>query len=135
LTFERDFNLPWQIASLAEIRGRLIAYSAQSADNARVASSALQSVENAFKGLSGRRQALTDPVGFARVAATEQDLQTRVRRNRAATREVGDAWGEVGRAIWCARPRSAQNPTPTASRATPTRVSPPSSRACAPIAR
>jgi hypothetical protein len=98
LTFERDFNLPWQIASLAEIRGRLIAYSAQSADNARVASSALQSVENAFKGLSGRRQALTDPVGFARVAATEQDLQTRVRRNRAATREVGDAWGEIARA-------------------------------------
>ena len=98
LAFERDFNLPWQIASLAEIRGRLIAYSAQSADNARVASSALQSVENAFKGLSGRRQALTDPVGFARVAATEQDLQTRVRRNRAATREVGDAWGEIARA-------------------------------------
>jgi hypothetical protein len=98
LAFERDFNLPWQIASLAEIRGRLIAYSAQSADQARVASSALQSVENSFKGLSGRRQALADAAGFARVTATEQDLQTRVRRNRAATREIGDAWGEIGRA-------------------------------------
>jgi hypothetical protein len=98
LAFERDFNLPWQVASLAEIRGRLIAYSAQSADNARVASSALQSVENSFKGLSGRRQALADAAGFARVTATEQDLQTRVRRNRAAQREVGDAWGEIARA-------------------------------------
>ncbi|HYD73799.1 MAG TPA: S46 family peptidase [Candidatus Binatia bacterium] len=98
LAFERDFNLPWQVASLAEIRGRLIAYSAQSADNARIASSALQSVENSFKGLSGRRQALADAAGFARVTATEQDLQTRVRRNRAATREVGDAWGEIARA-------------------------------------
>lgn len=98
LAFERDFNLPWQIASLAELRGRLIAYSGQSADNARVASSALQSVENAFKGLSGRRQALADPAGFARVVAREEDLQTRVRRNRAAQREVGDAWGEVARA-------------------------------------
>lgn len=98
LAFERDFNLPWQIASLAEIRGRLIAYAAQGPDNARIASSTLQSVENAFKGLSGRRQALADAAGFARVTATEQDLQTRVRRNRAAQREVGDAWGEIERA-------------------------------------
>jgi len=98
LAFERDFNLRWQIASLAEIRGRLIAYSAQNPDQARIASSALQSVENSFKGLSGRRQALADASGFARVAATEQDLQTRVRRNRASQREVGDAWGEIARA-------------------------------------
>ncbi len=98
LAFERDLNLPWQIASLAELRGRLTVYSAQSADQARIASSALQSVENSFKGLSGRRQALADAEGFARVAAAEQDLQTRVRRNRAATREVGDAWGEIARA-------------------------------------
>lgn len=98
LAFERDFNLPWQLASLAEIRGRLIAYSAQNPDQARIASSALQSVENSFKALSGRRQALADAEGFARVAAAEQDLQTRVRRNRAAQREVGDAWGEIERA-------------------------------------
>lgn len=98
LAFERDMNLPWQIASLSEYRGRLIAYAAQGPDQARIASSALQGVENSFKGLSGRRQALADPLGFARVTAREEDLQQRVRRNRAATREVGDAWGEISRA-------------------------------------
>lgn len=98
LAFERDTGLPWQIASLSEYRGRLIAYSAQGPDQARIASSVLQSVENAFKGLSGRRQALADAAGFARVTAREEDLQQRVRRNRAAQREVGDAWGEIARA-------------------------------------
>ena len=98
LAFERDMNLPWQIASLSEIRGRLIAYSAMGPDQARIASSALQSVENSFKGLSGRRQALADPGGFARVAERQTDLQTRVHRNRVAQREVGDAWGEIERA-------------------------------------
>ena len=98
LAFERDFNLPWQIASLSEIRGRLIAYSQSGPDQARIASSALQGVENSFKGLSGRRQALADPNGFARVAERETDLQTRVRRNRASQREVGDAWGEIAAA-------------------------------------
>jgi len=69
LELERDVNLPWQIASLSELRGRLIAYSALGPDQARIASSNLQSVENSFKGLSGRRQALADSAGFARVDA------------------------------------------------------------------
>ncbi len=98
LAFERDVNLPWQIASLSEIRGRLIAYSALGPDQARIASSALQGVENSFKGLSGRRLALVDEAGFGRVAAREADLQQRVRRNRAEQRQVGDAWGEIARA-------------------------------------
>jgi hypothetical protein len=98
LAFERDVALPWQIALLAEYRDRLLAYAAQGPDQARVVSSALQSVENSFKGLSGRRQALADAEGFARIVAREQDLQARVRRNRANQREVGDAWGEIARA-------------------------------------
>jgi hypothetical protein len=98
LALERDMGLPWQIASLSELRGRLIAYSALGPDQARIASNNLQSVENSFKGLSGRRQALADPAGFARITERETDLQQRVRRNRAATREVGDAWGEIERA-------------------------------------
>lgn len=99
LAFERDVSLPWQLASLAEVRGRLIAYSQQGPDQARIASSALQGVENSFKGLSGRRLALADPAGFGRVAAAQTDLQNRVRRNRAAQRDVGDAWGEIERAL------------------------------------
>lgn len=95
LQFERDVNLPWQIASLTEQRARISAFVALGPDQARIASSALQSVENAMKGLTGRRNALIDPVGFAQVTAREADLQMRVRRNRAAAREMGDAWGEI----------------------------------------
>ena len=98
LAFERDLNLPWQIASLTETRAQIAAYSAQGPDQERIASSTLQSVENALKGLTGRRQALQDPAGFARVASAEQDLQTRVHRNQAARREVGNAWGEIAAA-------------------------------------
>ena len=98
LQFERDVNLPWQIAGLSEQRARISAFAALGPDQARIASSALQSVENALKGLTGRRNALIDPVGFAQVTAREADLQTRVRRNRAATREMGDAWGEIAAA-------------------------------------
>ncbi|MBL8544957.1 MAG: S46 family peptidase [Hyphomonadaceae bacterium] len=98
LAFERDINLPWQVSSLTDLRARLQAYSALGPDQARIASGTLQDVENSIKGLAGRREALANPAGFAHVEAREADLQLRVRRNRAATRDAGDAWGEIQRA-------------------------------------
>jgi hypothetical protein len=98
LSFERDVNLPWQIASLAELRQRLAVYVALGPEQARLSASTLQSVENALKGLTGRRRALEAADNLARVREREEDLQTRVRRNRANQREVGDAWGEIARA-------------------------------------
>jgi hypothetical protein len=98
LAFERDDALPWQVASLTELHARLVEYSALGPDQARIASGMLQDVENSIKGLAGRRQALANPAGFAHVEAREADLQTRVRRNRAATRDAGDAWAEIARA-------------------------------------
>ncbi|HRP12257.1 MAG TPA: S46 family peptidase [Terricaulis sp.] len=98
LAFERDVALPWQLTSLAEARGRIVAYSQQGPDQARIASSALQSVDNAFKALWGRRTALADAEGFGRVAAAEADLQARVQRNAASQRATGAAWDEVAAA-------------------------------------
>jgi hypothetical protein len=98
LEFERDVNLPWQIAGLTDLRARLAAYAAQDPDQARATSDALQSTENSLKAMIGRRDALRDAAGFAHVTERQSDLQARVRRNRAAAREVGDAWGEIARA-------------------------------------
>ncbi len=98
LAFERDVALPWQLTSLAEARGRVIAYAQQGPDQARIASNTLQNVENAYKALWGRRMALADAEGFARITAGEADLQARVRRNAASQRATGDAWGEIAAA-------------------------------------
>lgn len=98
LAFERDMGLPWQIETLTEARTRLRAYAAQGSEQTRLASTALQSVENSLQGLAGRRAALANAQGFAHVTARDQDLQTRVRRNQAAQRDTGDAWDEIERA-------------------------------------
>jgi hypothetical protein len=83
---------------LAEQQRLLRAFAALGPNQARVAASVLQTVENSHKALAGRRQSLADPQGFARVIARENDLQTRVRRNRAAQREAGDSWDQIARA-------------------------------------
>ncbi len=98
IAFARDVQLPWTLGLLAETRGRLLAYSMQGPEQARIASNALQGVENLVKRYSGQRRALVEGDGLSRIIAAETDLQTRVRRNAAAAREVGDAWGEIARA-------------------------------------
>ena len=90
--------LPWRLITGSELRGRLIAYSALGPDQARIASSTLQSTENSLKVAYGRRLALVDPANFARIQAGEADLQARVRRNQVSQRDVGDAWDEIAHA-------------------------------------
>lgn len=98
LTFQRDYVLPWRIETLGAARARLQRFAQSSPDNARAVADVLQTTENSLKMYQGRLAALRDEASFARAAAAEIDLQARVARNRAATREVGDAWGETARA-------------------------------------
>ncbi|MFT3727732.1 MAG: S46 family peptidase [Terricaulis sp.] len=98
LTFERDVDLPWRVTTLTALRSKLHAYAGQGPNQARVASNTIQSVENALKASIGRRDALASTEGFARITAREADLQTRVHRDRAATREIGSAWQDVAAA-------------------------------------
>lgn len=99
LAFERDVALPARIDALEQALARLREHAALAPERARAVSGVLLTLENSLRETAGRRQALADESGFARVAAREADLQTRVRRNRAAAREVGDAWGEIARAL------------------------------------
>jgi hypothetical protein len=96
LAFARDYQLPFVLMNLAETRGRLLEYSMRGPEQERIASNALQGVENLIKRFSGQREALI--TGWDRVTARETDLRARISRNRAAQRDVGDAWGEIERA-------------------------------------
>ncbi len=96
LAFARDHQLPFVLMNLAETRGRLLEYSMRGPEQERIASNALQGVENLIKRFSGQREALIS--GWDRVTARETDLRARISRNRAAQRDVGDAWGEIARA-------------------------------------
>ncbi|GAN00230.1 hypothetical protein U91I_03895 [alpha proteobacterium U9-1i] len=95
LTFTRDYALPATLMNMAELRGRVQAYSNLGPDQARGATSVLRGLENGFKSLYGRRAALVDPASFALLTSREAELRRRVNANRTLRREVGDAWGEI----------------------------------------
>lgn len=95
LEFTRDYALPMTLMNMAELRGRVQAYSNLGPDQARGATSVLRGLENSFKSLYGRRAALVNPTSFALLTTREAELRERVNRNRTLRREVGDAWSEI----------------------------------------
>lgn len=94
LAFQRDRFLPMRLATLSELRGRLIQFSSQSEEHARIAQGSLLGVENSLKGLSGRQMALMDTKAYAAKAAQEQAFQRLV----SGQADVGAAYAEIAAA-------------------------------------
>ena len=95
LAFQREVALPITLATMSELRGRLIAAMKQSPEHAREGAETLGGIENSLKVYIGRVKALGDPAFTARLAAAEADL----RRRSAGNAAIGDPWGDVAKAV------------------------------------
>ena len=93
--YQREVNLPITLATLSELRGRLIAAMKQSPDHAREGEQALNGVENNLKRAIGRTKALGNPQFNAMLAAREAELRAKSRGNAA----IGDPWAEIDQAV------------------------------------
>src|SRR5690606_271566 len=81
--------------NLAELRGLLLRFSAESEENARIARTDLMGVENGYKVLLGRLQALLDPAVFAHKRAQEDALRQWVAADAERTEAYAGAWPAI----------------------------------------
>ena len=95
LAFEREVRLPVTVATLSELRGRLIRAMEESKEHAREGGDMLSGIENSLKVYIGRTKALNDPAFTARLAEAQNDLRQQV----AGDREIGDPWTTVDEAM------------------------------------
>ena len=91
----RDVTLLDRLLYIAEMRGMLNQYAAQGDEQARYAQSEILGLENAYKVLRGRLQALQDPAVFAFKAEEEKALRDWVQARRTRRAEYGDAWDRI----------------------------------------
>ncbi len=91
LTTVRDVVLPLDQLIASELRGRLIRFSEESAENAFIAMDPISGVENTYKRGRGRMAALVDP-GFMRMKA---EAEADFRRRAAGLDGAGDPWAEL----------------------------------------
>ncbi len=94
----RDQFLPLRLERLAQLRGWVAQYQQRSPEARRTSQDELFGVENSYKGMFGRREALLDPVFFAAKVKEEQALRARVAKMPALQKDVGGAWDAIAQA-------------------------------------
>lgn len=95
IAFEREVRLPVTLATLSELRGRLIRAMEESPDHAREGLDLLNGVENSLKVYIGLTKALGDPAFNGTLEAKEADLRAKSEGNV----EIGDPWATVDEAV------------------------------------
>jgi hypothetical protein len=83
LAYQRDYALPERLVELAEYRGLLTAYAHRGPEQARHSTAELFFVENSFKAISGRLDALRDEAFFASKVKEEQAFRAALARDPA----------------------------------------------------
>ena len=94
LVFERDVGLPDSLLYLAEVRGFLTEYTRRGPEQHRIGEADLFSVENSFKALKGRREALVDDALMQAKVKRENALRAKTKGQR----EVAGAWDRIAKA-------------------------------------
>ena len=105
----RDLALPETLIQFSELRGRLIRFTEESAEHARIANDLLFGIENSFKAYHGEENALVDPALIAAKRAADSDLKARVAANPALAAETGDPWADIAEAQMVYRALYIQN--------------------------
>ncbi len=95
LAFEREVRLPITVATLSELRGRLISKMQESPEKLREGTDELNGIENSLKVFIGRTKALNDPA-FTRTLA---DNEAELRAKSAGNATIGDPWSTVDKAM------------------------------------
>jgi hypothetical protein len=97
LEAQREWNLPRALIRLAEMRGMITEYQNRGPEEKRHSNAMLFGIENSFKALNGRLEALQDKEFFASKVAEEKALRAKV-DNDAALKQYATAWDALAKA-------------------------------------
>ncbi|WNG35086.1 S46 family peptidase [Archangium violaceum] len=98
LIYQRDYALPERLFQLAQLRGMLDEFQQRGPEYTRISNNLKFGVENSYKALVGRREALVDRDFFAKKVAEEQKLRDWVNANPERQKRYGQAWDNIARA-------------------------------------
>jgi Peptidase S46 len=98
LLYQRDYALPERLFYLAQLRGLIDEFQRRGPEFTRISNNLKLGVENSYKAMVGRREALVDRDFFALKVAEEQKLRDWVKADPARQQRYGQAWENIARA-------------------------------------
>jgi len=93
----RDNTYPWILTQFAELRGRLIRFSEESPEHARIAADDLFGIENSYKAIHGEEVALSNPPFIDAKRRADAALRAKVMADPKISGEIGDPWTDIAR--------------------------------------
>lgn len=99
LHFMRDTQIPFALENLSRREALLKKFSAESAENARIAGDEMFGVQNSLKVYRGRREGLADPTLMKKKQAEETTIRKQVESSPVLSRQYGDAWENISSAM------------------------------------
>jgi hypothetical protein len=105
LQYQRDVALPERLFDLAEYRGNVTEFTRISPEHYRIGEADLFHVENSFKAIKGRYEALVSPEVWNAKVEREKALRAKVNGKAALKKQYGAGWEKVARALDEFRPR------------------------------
>jgi len=98
LEYQRDVSLPEMLFSTAELRGVLTEFGRRGPEERRISEHQLFGVENRYKAILGRWQALVHGGIVAEKAAAEKKLRSQVKRHPTFRKQAASAWDAIAKA-------------------------------------
>ncbi|HEX9050915.1 MAG TPA: S46 family peptidase [Anaeromyxobacter sp.] len=98
LEYQRDVALPSRLLDLAELRGLITGFQLLGPEQRRYSTARLFYVENSYKALRGRVEALQDPVFFQSKVAAENALRAEIAKDPERSKAVLPAYDAIARA-------------------------------------
>jgi molybdenum-dependent DNA-binding transcriptional regulator ModE len=98
LEYERDVAVPRRLMRLAEERGMITEFAARGPDQDRISIRRRLSVDNSYKGLKGRYEALLDKDFMAQKIEAEQAFREQIAGDPAKRAAYADAWDAIAAA-------------------------------------
>ncbi len=106
LEYDRDVTLPRSLFRLSELRGLLTEFRTKGAEEKRIATGRLFSVENSLKARKGQFEALVDPALIAAKTKEENELRASVDEDPALKADAGAAWDTIRDTLKRWKPKS-----------------------------
>jgi hypothetical protein len=95
LLYQRDVALPERLFQLAEFRGALTMFTKRGPEQYRIGEAELFGVENSYKALRGRYEALTDGKIIKEKMQRESALRGAVAKDAQLKKDAAGAWDEI----------------------------------------
>jgi hypothetical protein len=99
LEYLRDVTLPERLLQLAETRGLVTEYQQRGPEQRRHSTGHLHAVENSYKALVGRRDALVDRTFFRSVVGAEEKLRAEMAADPALAASALPAYDAIAAAV------------------------------------